>query len=71
MIILDFIGLLLQKKKRLISVYAKVSHSHLSAGILKNKSVFSPVVVERLIPMNSAICLLVYHEITQISERSL
>ena len=41
MIILDFIGLLLLKK-RLTSVYAKVSY--LSAGILNDKSALSPVI---------------------------
>ena len=41
MIILDVIGLLLLKK-RLNSVYAKVSY--VSAGILSDKSAFSPVI---------------------------
>ena len=43
------------EKKLLNSVNAKVSY--LSTGILNDKSVFSPVIV--------------YHEITQISEMSL
>ena len=44
MIILDFIGLFLLKKNILIVSmhYAKVSY--LSAGILSNKSAFSPVI---------------------------
>ena len=52
MIILDFIGLLLLKK-RLNSVYTKVLYP--SAGILNNKSAFSQVIdiFKRPIPMNS------------------
>jgi len=42
MIILDFIGLLFLKKKLLNGVCAKVLY--LSAGILNDKSAFSPVI---------------------------
>ena len=71
MIILDFLALLLLKKKLLNSVFTKVPFFW--DRILNDKSAFFPVtvIINKTNTNENLIGYLVYPEITQISKRSL